>query len=173
LKLLLSGYCQGAVSFLRDIVEVGFLLDYFDYRPESMAAWRGGEADEFKPFKIRKALDERDGFEEKGRTERYKFLSTYGTHASYKGFELTVSGAGLTIGPYMSEKLLTGTLNDGALLFSHPVMVCLIHHKGLSVEQMRSRVGFLDLVNSWFGKYRDPEIAAAGQKQVAELRKLF
>lgn len=173
LKLLLSGYYQGAVSFLRDVVEVGFLLDYFDSSPQSIAAWRNGEVDEFKPYKIRGVLDKRDGFEEKGRGERYKFLSTYGTHATFKGFELVVTEKGLTIGPFMSEKLLTGILNDGALHFSHPVLVCLIHHKELSLHQMKNSVGFLDAINVWFGKYRDPEIAAIGLKQIDELRKLF
>lgn len=173
LKLLLSGYYQGAVAFLRDIVEVGFLLDYFDHRPESMEAWRRGEVNEFKPYKIRNVLDERDGFEEKGRAERYKFLSTYGTHASFKGFELVVNDAGLALGPFMGEKLLVGALYDGALLFSHPVLTCLIHHKGMSLHQMQTRIGFLELVNRWFGKYRDPEIAAIGLKQVEELRRLF
>jgi len=173
LKLLLSGYYQGAVSFLRDIVEAGFLLDYFDFRPESIAAWRKGEIDEFKPYKIRQALDTRDGFEEKGRAERYGFLSTYGTHATFKGFALVATEKGLTLGPFMSEKLLAGTLTDGALHFAHPVLICLTHHKGLTLEQMKARVGFLDLINTWFGKYRDPEIAASSLKQIAELRQLF
>ena len=173
LKLLLGGYHQGAVSFLRDIVEVGFLLDYFDHCPQSIAAWRNGDVDEFMPYKIRAVLDKRDGFEEKGRGERYKFLSTYGTHATFKGFALVATDKGLTLGPFMSEKLLTGILTDGALHFTHPVLVCLMHHKGLSLNQMKSKVGFLDAINVWFGKYRDPEIAALGHKQIDELRKLF
>jgi hypothetical protein len=173
LKLLLSGYYQGAISFLRDIVEVSFLLEYFDYSPQSIAAWRNGEVNEFKPYNIRSALDKRDGFEEKGRGERYKFLSTFGTHATFRGFELVATNKGLTIGPFMSEKLLTGVLTDGAMYLSHPVLVCLMHHKGMTLQQMKNRVGFLDLVNVWFGKYRDPEIAAIGRQQVDELRKLF
>ena len=173
LKLLLSGYYQGAVSFLRDVVEAGFLLDYFDFRPESIVAWRNGEIDEFRPVKIRQALDKRDGFEEKGRAERYKFLSTYGTHATFKGFALVATEKGLTLGPFMSEKLLAGTLTDGALHFAHPVLVCLRHRKGLTLEQIKARVGFLALINTWFGKYQDPEIAAATLKQITELRTLF
>lgn len=173
LKLLLSGYYQGAVAFIRDIVEVGFLLDYFDYRPQSMEAWRNGETEEFKPFKIRKVLDERDGFEEKGRAERYKFLSSYGTHASFGGFALIANEKGLTLGPFMNEKLLAGTLTDGAMHFVHPVMVCLTHHREITLEQMKARIGFMQQISNWFGKYRDPEIAKGSQKQIAELNHLF
>lgn len=173
LKLLLSGYYQGAVAFVRDIVEVGFLLDYFDFSPQSMDAWRNGETEEFKPFRIRQVLDQRDGYEEKGRAERYKFLSSYGTHASFKGFALVAADKGLTLGPFMSEKLLAGTLTDGAMHFAHPVLVCLTHHKKIPFEQMKARIGFLHLINTWFGKYRDPEIAKGSQKQLAELSQLF
>lgn len=170
LKLLLSGYYQGAVAFLRDIVEVGFLLDYFDHRPESIAAWRKGETNEFKPVNIRRVLDERDGFEEKGRAERYKFLSNYGTHASFKGFYLISSEKGLTIGPFMSEKLLGGIVEDGALHFPHSVLTCLCHHNHRSHNELKQNIGFLTSLEEWSVKYRGVKIV---NPNLEELKKLF
>ena len=150
-------------------MEVGFLLDYFDHRPESIAAWRNGETKEFKPVNTRKALDERDGFEEKGRAERYKFLSTYGTHASFKGFYLISSEKGLTIGPFMSEKLLGAIVEDGALHLPHSVLTCLFHHNHHSLNVLKQNIGFLTLLEEWSVKYRGVKMVDQNLKELKKL----
>jgi hypothetical protein len=53
LKLLLSGYYQGAVSFVSDILEISFLLDYFTLDESSIERWVKNPFDkEFKQVNI-------------------------------------------------------------------------------------------------------------------------
>lgn len=63
-KLALSGYYQIAFQQARDILETGFLLDYFRTSPSDIAVWRASDRaqrrKQFDPVKIRMALDERD-----------------------------------------------------------------------------------------------------------------
>lgn len=173
LKLLLGGYHQGAVSFLRDIVEVGFLLDYFAYHPDSISRWRAGKDDEFKPFKIRNALDTRDGYKDKVRAERYKFLSAHGTHVTFNGLALVSCEGLLSIGPFSSEKLLAGALFDAASFFSHAVLAYLENFDGVRVDQLKARIVFMENLCSWFVKYRDPAMVAEVVEQIAEIRQLM
>lgn len=173
LKLVFSGYHQGAVSFLRDIVEVGFLLDYFAYHPDSISRWRAGKDDEFKPFKIRNALDTRDGYKDKVRAERYKFLSAHGTHVTFNGLALVSCEGLLSIGPFSSEKLLAGALFDAASFFSHAVLAYLENFDGVRVDQLKARIVFMENLCSWFVKYRDPAMVAEVVEQIAEIRQLM
>ena len=76
LKLLLSGYYQGSISFIRDILEISFLLDYFTLDDSAIDRWsKDPNAQEFMPAKIRIALDKRDKLLEKKREQKYKLLS--------------------------------------------------------------------------------------------------
>jgi hypothetical protein len=65
LKLALSGYYQTAFHQARDIMETGFLLDFFRTSPEQRAVWKSADRPTrrklFDPVKIRIALDARDG----------------------------------------------------------------------------------------------------------------
>jgi hypothetical protein len=71
IKLGLSGYYQQAFSLTRDIMETGFLVDFFRTSPAEISVWAASsDADRrknFSPVKIRIALDERDGNKEKKR----------------------------------------------------------------------------------------------------------
>src|SRR5436853_6923822 len=65
IKLALGGYVQQALSHIRDVVEVAFLLDYFRTCPEQIKMWRESDKktrlSKFGPEHIRKALERRDG----------------------------------------------------------------------------------------------------------------
>lgn len=66
LKLQLSGYYQRAISFIRDILEISFLLDYFTLDDKSIECWITDlNSQEFKPVSIRTILDKRDNLSEK------------------------------------------------------------------------------------------------------------
>ena len=69
LKLALSGYYQTAFHQARDIMETGFLLDYFRTSPGQISVWRTSDRATrrkfFDPVKIRIALDDRDKDTEK------------------------------------------------------------------------------------------------------------
>ena len=84
LKLLLSGYYQASVILQRDIVEIGFLLDYFLSDKLKIQEWKSSSNKErkkkFSPAIIRAALDKRDGFTGKGRQQIYQLMSEYAVH---------------------------------------------------------------------------------------------
>ena len=112
IQSLTSGYYQNSVMLQRDLLEVAFLLDYFRSNEASVTEWRGcTEKDrnqKFSAFKVRTALDKRDGFTEKKRMEAYSTLCNLGAHASYQGFQLltpTVGGEA-HCGPYFANRVL-------------------------------------------------------------------
>jgi hypothetical protein len=85
-KLALSGYYQTAFQQARDIMETGFLLDYFRTSPEKIAVWKAADRATrrklFDPVQIRKALDEHDGDTEMRRAAEYSKLSELASHAT-------------------------------------------------------------------------------------------
>src|ERR1700726_74251 len=93
IKLALSGYYQTAFHQARDIMETGYLLDYFRTSPEQRAVWKQADRKArrklFDPVKIRIALDERDGDTTKKREAEYNKLSELASHATFRGFRLT------------------------------------------------------------------------------------
>lgn len=119
LKLGLSGYYQQAFALLRDVVEVGFLLNYFAYWPERVSEWKkSSDAEQkkkFGPVKIRIALDEREGNVEKKRAKAYETLSQYGSHATYKGFRMTTRQNFGEVGPFVDETNLRAFIEEMAL----------------------------------------------------------
>jgi hypothetical protein len=120
LKLGLSGYCQQGISLLRDVIEVGFLLDYFGSWPEKISEWKtSSDADrmtKFGPKHIRAALDVRDGNKERQRAKAYGILSKYGSHATYKGFQMNVKENNFgELGPFISSTHLRAFLEETAL----------------------------------------------------------
>ena len=92
-KLALSGYYQTAFQQARDIMETGFLLDYFRTFPEQIAVWKASDRAMrrklFEPVKIREALDKRDGDTQMRRALEYRKLSELASHATWRGFAMT------------------------------------------------------------------------------------
>jgi hypothetical protein len=109
-KLALSGYYQTAFQQARDILETGFLLDYFRTSPTEISVWRASDRalrrKRFDPVKIRIALDERDGDTKKRREREYNKLSELASHASYRGFALTTRQQFAELGPFVEKRNL-------------------------------------------------------------------
>lgn len=130
-KLALSGYYQIAFAQLRDIVETYFLLDYFGTNKEKIAVWKDADKRHLKkvfgPYAIRDALDKRDGFTEKKRGDVYGRLSTYASHATYRGFSLTTKENMGEMGPFVTERCLTAWLEEMMKLLGHGALVYAIH----------------------------------------------
>lgn len=118
LKLLLSGYYQTSALQVRDMLETAFLLDHFTMDTNLVFAWRtatdGDRWRQFKPYTVRKALNERDGFKEDKRGEHYKRLSTLAGHASPKGFAMLRPSASnlANIGPFFDVRSLRAVLEE-------------------------------------------------------------
>lgn len=118
LKLSLSGYYQNSAQLLRDLLETTFLLDYFQTDKTLIGVWRACKENErskeFAPAKIRKALDQRDGFTERKREAHYKLLCNMAAHPSQEGFRMLVSepGGNASCRPFFELKTLQAVLGD-------------------------------------------------------------
>jgi hypothetical protein len=119
IKLALSGYYQTAFQQARDIMETGYLLDYFRTSPEQRAVWKQSDRKTrrklFDPVKIRIALDERDGDSTKKRQAEYNKLSELASHATFRGFQLTTRGGFGELGPFVEKINLTAWLEEMVL----------------------------------------------------------
>lgn len=119
IKLGMSGYAQIAISLVRDILEVSFLLDYFRSDLTKISEWKKATPKErktnFSPIAVRTALDNRDGNKEKKRAQAYSLLSEYASHATYGGFNL-IRREGLgALGPFVDEMKLKAWIQELAL----------------------------------------------------------
>lgn len=157
LKQSTSGYHQGAISFLRDIVEIGFLLDYFKHQPDSINIWKNSKdkkkRDQFRPVKIREVLDKRDGYQEKKRNAMYSLLSRYGTHVTCESFQLTSQNKLFIIGPFESEKLLKALMEDTCKILPNVVLIYLTHWEKQPVTVLKQKLRYFEFVQNWWKKY--------------------
>jgi hypothetical protein len=119
LKLALSGYYQTAFHQARDIMETGYLLDYFRTAPDQRSLWKRFDRKTrrklFDPVKIRIALDERDGDTSKRREAEYNKLSELASHATFRGFQLTTRGCVGELGPFVEKMNLLAWLEEMVL----------------------------------------------------------
>jgi hypothetical protein len=119
LKLALSGYYQTAFHQARDIMETGYLLDFFRTSPEQRSVWKASDRKTrrklFDPVKVRIALDERDGDTSKKREAEYNKLSELASHATFRGFRLTTRGGFGELGPFVEKTNLLAWLEEMVL----------------------------------------------------------
>ena len=80
LKLARSGYYQPSLSLIRDVIEIQFLIDLFRRNPNELSLWvrlpAKDKEKQFKPYQVRKKLDEADGFKEQQRGRAYSFSAS-------------------------------------------------------------------------------------------------
>jgi len=123
----LNGYYQISFLLQRDLLEITFLLDLFRSCPERIEEWRNSNdkelKDKFSPLAVRIILDERDGFKEKKRAERYQQYCKYASHMTYSGFTLLTNDSNqIEIGPFYNERKLLNCVHEVALNYSFAVM---------------------------------------------------
>lgn len=119
---LTRGYYQLAASTLRDVMEIVYLWGWFDRDPARIIEWR--ESDDkkrreiFAPVKVRKFLDDFDGFTEGKRGSAYKMFCEYAAHATWQGFALMrpKDGGQVVMGPFFDAPLMKAVLEEMALL---------------------------------------------------------
>lgn len=158
LKLMFGGYYQAAGLQIRDILESGFLLDYFSTDTTLIQKWKHVPEEkrtrEFNLAKIREVLDARDGFEGKKRFEHYKLLSSIAAHPTYVGFSMLrpEPGADAHMGPFYVPSLLTATLQE-------LVKVCMTAWENFkwffepkTLPQYRAILRYLETSSDWVEK---------------------
>lgn len=119
---LTRGYCQLAAATLRDVMEIVYLWGWFDRDPARITEWR--ESDDkkrreiFAPVKVRKFLDDLDGFKEGKRGSAYKMFCEFAAHATWQGFALMrpTGGGQVTMGPFFDAPLMKAVLEEMAQL---------------------------------------------------------
>jgi hypothetical protein len=159
---LTAGYYQNCVMLQRDILEVAFLLDYFHSNPASVAEWRGCDEKErnqkFSAFKVRTALDNRDGFTEKKRMQAYSTLCTLGAHASYPGFEFLrpTAGGEPHCGPYFADRALDATAAELAKLCVTAARTFTLFFDARSLVDYEAALSFMEAEVAWFEHFLRP-----------------
>lgn len=124
IKLITGGYHQNSALIMRDIMETVFLVDYFRTNPQKITLWLNANKQEekkpFKPVEIRKALEARDGHNNKNRKTLYTMLSDLAAHPNRMCMALlTPRGEEVPyIGPFFNAGLLREGLEQMALLAS-------------------------------------------------------
>jgi len=173
LKLSTSGYHQGAVSFLRDIVEIGFLLDYFKHNPDSIQIWKNSkdkkQRGQFRPVKIREVLDKRDGYQEKKRNAMYSLLSRYGTHATFESFQLTSQNKLFVIGPFESEKLLKALVEETCKVLPYVVVIYMSHWNTSSLTILKKKHHFINCTQKWWRQYMNSDFDEINLDEIGEM----
>jgi hypothetical protein len=157
LRLLRCGYYQPSLAMVRDLVETTFLIDLFAKDKAALKNWRTLPPKErerqFKPFEVRKRLDERDGYKEAKRAAAYKLLSTYAAHPSPEGFHI-ISPQNMTqVGPFPDERLLKGCLEEISknLAYAASVICSMVPNKRTDVIETKQK--FFDASERWSKKY--------------------
>ena len=117
-KLGLSGYGQNSALIMRDILETVFLLDLFESDRAKIEQWRVANKKElrevFSPVQVRKALDERDGFQGEKRAEVYKMFSELAAHPTMKSVSMMrpQKDGDAVIGPFIEASSLEAVLSE-------------------------------------------------------------
>lgn len=118
LKLTLSGYHQNGALILRDILETVFLLDLFSRDRSLIQRWRVADKKErmryFKPVKVREALDTRDGFSSRKRSQLYEMFSELAGHPTMKAISMMrpEKHGDAVIGPFMEFNILNAVISE-------------------------------------------------------------
>lgn len=147
IKLGLSGYYQSAFSSFRDVLETGFLLDYFIHFPEKIDHWRKAEnkvrKDQYGPGIIRSELDDKDGFKERKRGKIYQKFCEYSAHPSYPGFVLLSKNKQIQIGPFFDETFLQKLIEELFLRTPLVTLYYLLNLKNLPDNLIKTKLEFL------------------------------
>lgn len=157
LSLLLCGYYQNAAATVRDLLETGFLVDYFRTERSRVMVWRDASDEarrkEFQPWQIRDALDKRDGFTEKKRAEAYKLLSNYAAHPTHAGFKLFSPKWMSKIGPFFDETYLKALLEELTKRLASAADSYVRCFPSVKPDVQGAREHFLSRLGSWSQKY--------------------
>lgn len=177
IRLLLTGYYQNSYALQRDLLETGYLLDYFSIDTTKISEWKycskKDRLNNFKQDTIRKALDKRDGLVSGKRTKLYQTMCEYATHPTFLGFKLLAPNGFVKIGPFYNKKYLKSILQEFTLLFSYITSVFLVHFKNLPNCFLKVRINFYDTLKMWAKKYLNTNISDIDTERLKQLVELI
>lgn len=157
LRLLRCGYFQPAMTMVRDLIEVYFLMDLFAKEPQTLKDWRSMDDNDrrkyFRPVRVRERLDKIDGFKENRRQRAYDLLSQHAAHVNPTGHSLISPGNMTRIGPFPEYGLFRAALEELATHLGYAaVVVCnLIDTDDRGALMVKSQ--FLSCLSQWSSQY--------------------
>lgn len=179
IKLMLSGYYQGSVMLQRDIVEIGFLIDYFLSDKSKIEEWKNcsikERMDKFSPAIVRKALDDRDNFQGKKRQEIYSLMSELATHPTYGGFKLLAPSPSrdVHLGPFFDSKFLKHLIQELALRVPHFTVIYISLFEKLPLSFLKVRVEYFAKIKDWAQNYLKLDFSEIDIQSLQEQVKFF
>lgn len=175
IKLFLSGYYQVALMVMRDILETGYLVDYFTIDKSKISHWKASSNEErkkeYSPAVIRKALDERSGLKGEKRREKYQSICEYASHPTYQGNKLISTNGLGQIGPFIDEKALKAVVEELVMQLSYTTIIFTEHFKNSLANILKVEVDYLDKNKHWFEKYFNTDLSHVDTEYVKELTK--
>lgn len=175
-KLLLGGYYQSSGLQIRYIMESGWLVDYLRTDPKLVQEWKSVLEDErekiFAPWKIRLALDKRDGFTEKKRSAHYKRFCVLCGHPTFAGFAMLrpEPNADAHMGPFLVPDLLDACVQELVQVSITAWQSVMRFFPPKTLPDYQARIHYIEKQNDWFkhvyGKPHD-------MTPVSELKKLI
>jgi len=157
LKLLLAGYYQGSAYIQRDILETGFLLDYFSLEPSKISEWKNSNneerIDKFRPVVIRRALDGRDGARQRKREKIYRLFCEAATHPTYTGFQLLAPDGMVIIGPFFNDRILKSTIEELVMRLPLFTLIFIQHFKNLPPGFLKLQIKYVTALKPWMEQY--------------------
>lgn len=154
----LSGYYQSAAMILRDVLETVFLLDYFGTDRALIARWRTGDTRardrDFKPVKVRQALDERDGTDSRMRERMYKMFCDLASHPSPNGFSmLRPKGMDAVNGPFFDVTAMEALLSELGRLAIQVGYTVPLAHPAKGQAALPERLVMASFSRDWMEKF--------------------
>jgi hypothetical protein len=160
LKLILSGYYHASISIKRSMLETAFLLDYFSTDQALIKEW--DENDEktrtkgkFNPTNVRKALDERDDFEEEKRKQHYKRLSELGTHPTPVSFVMLkpIPEGDFYYGPFFAPEMIKGSIEELALVSTQIAGKFSQFFEPKILQDTQIKASFSEVLDAWLRRF--------------------
>jgi len=157
IKLLLAGYYQGSVVFQRDILEVGYLLDFFTIDQAKISDWKKSDKqhrfDKYRPKVIRERLDKRDGLAEKNRSKKYHIMCEYAAHVTYPGFKLVSPKKLVKIGPFFDLNYLTFITQELAMCVPLFALIYISHFENIPTNFQTLKTDYMNKLRIWANKH--------------------
>jgi hypothetical protein len=157
LSLAKQGYFQPALTMIRDLIEVYFLLDLFGREPRRIAEWRTMDKRDreksFKPVKVRERLDELDGYKDQRRAAAYRLFSEHGAHVTPNGFQL-ISPDNLTqVGPFPDSGRLRAILEELVQHISYAAIVFCNQIESDDAQVLAVKGPFVKALSGWKSRH--------------------
>lgn len=159
LKLAFSGYGQNSALIMRDVLETVFLLDLFRGDRTLIESWRSADKKarmkEFKPVKVRMALDSRDGFTSKKREKIYELFSELAGHPTMKSAWMMrpQKDGDAVIGPFVEATALEAVISEMGRLAVQVGEVLNEFYPAEWTEALAARTAFAEAKQSWLATY--------------------